>query len=408
MFVDDDPIWQELAKLPPEKLERGLDKYIGRLPVAVRFDVSDGLRLTMFLAALRAYVDQTTPDMARWETLKYKDQPYVKISPTERAKGRHSAPDFSAIYYSASGDALLVAFGENVLKHAIDRELARAAAAKKGQPAADTKNQKPASPPARPWLGSNLALEVDRKILDTAAGVMGERPAERQRAMQVVAWSNLPILNEWMRRYPDQDPVAVHERVWKIRLLDPAGGSYVWNDTWQTMESTVYGHPGEPKTGPDVPPALIDFAHASFGLTFENQGLRARASLERKPTVEKRAARPRNWEVNFQKGSTLDDYARQLDFFGIEIGIVQPGGKIDYAFHLAKPKPDTRSITEAHKNEHALLAAMDAGRPGAGRSRVGRESGARSQQRVAAEVRSPRNRNQALHPGANAGRPRAA
>jgi hypothetical protein len=64
-----------------------------------------------------------------------------------------------------------------------------------------------------------------------------------------------------------------------------------------------------------------------------------------------RGGRPRNWEIYFQKGSTLDLYARQLDYFGIEIGIVKPGGKIDYAFHLSNPKPDTRSITDAYKNE---------------------------------------------------------
>jgi hypothetical protein len=61
--------------------------------------------------------------------------------------------------------------------------------------------------------------------------------------------------------------------------------------------------------------------------------------------------RPRHWEIYFQKGSTLDLYARQLDYFHIEIGIVKPGGKIDYAFHLSNPKPDTRSITDAYKNE---------------------------------------------------------
>ena len=279
LFVNDNPIWQELAKVPPEKLHAQLDRYIGRLPVAVRFDVSDGLRLTLFLAALRAYIEQTTPGMVAWETLKYRDQPYVKISLTARGKGTHSP--IEQIYYAASGDALVVALGENVLKRAIDRELVRAAE-KKGQPSADAHNPKPAGAARRRWLGSNLALEVDRKLLDTAAGLIDETPAERQQAMQLLAWGNLPILNEWKRLYPDQDPVAVHERVWKVRLLDPAGGRYVWNDRWQTMESTVYGHPGEPKTGPDVPPALIDFAHASFGLTFENQGLRASLSLERK------------------------------------------------------------------------------------------------------------------------------
>ena len=71
--------------------------------------------------------------------------------------------------------------------------------------------------------------------------------------------------------------------MWKIRLICPGGGRYVWNDKYQTMESTVYGHPGEPKTGPVAAPALGEFSNGNFGLTFENQGLRARVSLEKKP-----------------------------------------------------------------------------------------------------------------------------
>jgi hypothetical protein len=100
--------------------------------------------------------------------------------------------------------------------------------------------------------------------------------------MQIRAWSNLPILNQWKRLYPDCDPVALHERVWKMRLICPGGGRYVWNDKYQTMESTVYGHPGEPKNGPSAAVALYQFSNGDFGLTFENQGLRARVSLEKK------------------------------------------------------------------------------------------------------------------------------
>jgi hypothetical protein len=59
---------------------------------------------------------------------------------------------------------------------------------------------------------------------------------------------------------------------------------------------------------------------------------------------------PRHWEVLFSR-ATLDAYARQLDFFGIELGIVLPGNKIIYAFHLAKPKPDTRTVGNPALNE---------------------------------------------------------
>ena len=39
--------------------------------------------------------------------------------------------------------------------------------------------------------------------------------------MQRLAWSNIAILNEWKRLFPDQDPVAVHERLWGVRPVCP-------------------------------------------------------------------------------------------------------------------------------------------------------------------------------------------
>jgi hypothetical protein len=99
--------------------------------------------------------------------------------------------------------------------------------------------------------------------------------------MQHTAWANLPILNEWKRRFPTEDPVAVHRRVWDVELVCPGGGRYVWNDAWKSMESTVYGHPGEPKDGPPAPAVLSTFDTGSFGLEFEPNGIRGRVRLER-------------------------------------------------------------------------------------------------------------------------------
>jgi hypothetical protein len=58
----------------------------------------------------------------------------------------------------------------------------------------------------------------------------------------------------------------------------------------------------------------------------------------------------RHWEVLFSR-STLEAYARQLDFFQIELGVVMPDNKIVYAFHLSKPKPDTRTLSNPQVNE---------------------------------------------------------
>ena len=104
--------------------------------------------------------------------------------------------------------------------------------------------------------------------------------------MQALAWANLPILNEWKRRYPDQDPVQVHEQYWGARLVCPGGGQYRWNEAWQTMESTIYGHPGEPTQSSSLPHALEHLSRGNFGLTFEADGLRARFELEQQDPVE--------------------------------------------------------------------------------------------------------------------------
>jgi hypothetical protein len=53
--------------------------------------------------------------------------------------------------------------------------------------------------------------------------------------------------------------------------------------------------------------------------------------------------RPRAWEVSFIKGNTLENYAKQLDHFGIELGVLLPGNKVAYAANLAKAKPDART-----------------------------------------------------------------
>ena len=55
----------------------------------------------------------------------------------------------------------------------------------------------------------------------------------------------------------------------------------MWNETWQTMESSAFGHPGAPKPGPTLPRALARTLRGEFGLEFELDGLRARAVLER-------------------------------------------------------------------------------------------------------------------------------
>ena len=48
------------------------------------------------------------------------------------------------------------------------------------------------------------------------------------------------------------------------------------------------------------------------------------------------------WEINWTS-STLDAYARQLDFFTIELGAAGGAPHVDYAFNVAQTSPQTRS-----------------------------------------------------------------
>jgi hypothetical protein len=273
VYVDDDPIWAELAKTKDSERSGFLTKNLGRLPVAVYAEVIDGLKLTAFLATLRAFVEQTVPGMIQWQTLTYNELPYVKVTPTAQTDNLGLGEQL-AMYYYASSDAFIVSLNEEVLKRAIDRQIARRQAKAQGK-----------EPRGGTWLGSSVALHVDGKLLAFLNSAGGSfLGADYQSIMQVEAWANLTILNAWMRRFPNQDPFVVHELLTGTRLVCPGGGKYVWNDQWQTMQSTVYGHPGEPKQGPPLPAALEPVRAADFGLTFEEHGLRARASIDRRPT----------------------------------------------------------------------------------------------------------------------------
>jgi hypothetical protein len=119
---------------------------------------------------------------------------------------------------------------------------------------------------------------LDGKLLGLFDALGGEN---LRHTLQLRSWGNLSILNEWHRRYPARDPVKLHEKFWQTRLVCPGGGEYVWNDEWQTMESTVYGHPGEPKAGPKIASPIAGLTAGNFGINFEKQGLRARAIIDR-------------------------------------------------------------------------------------------------------------------------------
>ena len=280
VYLDPDPFWNELAEFEKKVAAKGAEADLGthyllanlqRLPVAVTAEVQDPLKLALFLTALRNMIEQTAPNLVKWTTHKHHDQPYVKISAS--LEGIAPGPGKLEINYATTPGRLIVTPNEGVLKRALDR----AAAAKEkvsGGPKSDvsaTGKAGSATGTPQPWLGTSMGLHIDRQAIDLLQRrFIGH---EYQSMMQACAWSNLPILNEWKRLSPDRDPVAVHQQIWKTQLACPGGGKYVWNKEFQTIESTVYGHPGQPRLGPLLPRLLEAIERMDFGLSFENHGL---------------------------------------------------------------------------------------------------------------------------------------
>ena len=275
LYADDDPYWKELAAA--NDTDQFMQHNIGRLPVALRAEANSPLKLALFISAARALIEQSAPGLTTWEPQEYNGKAYVRIS----SKGNNADVNYT-IYYAALPDSLTVTLNESVIKHALDRAIAATQPA-----AAQTAGAQPAfaiakpQPATRPWLGKNLAVQVRGDSMNLFSRLARDSFG---RKLQRSSWNNLPILNEWKRLAPAKDPVAVHEQLWGVKLLCPAGGQYVWNKDRQTMESTVVGCPEFPKSAPENLLQFRGINFANFGLTFENQGLRAQVELDTAPT----------------------------------------------------------------------------------------------------------------------------
>jgi hypothetical protein len=291
LYIDDDPLWDELRAA--DDAEDFMQRNWPRLPVAVHAEVGNGLLLTAFLVGLRGMAEQSAPEMTLWENHMYRDEPYVTIRPSQRALGdmQEMAGDEdlgferAALRYVASGDGLLFSLSQPLIERAIDRRLARKAQreAQRNAQAASAEAAPPAttapstSPAPAPWLGQHLCARLRGEVFEILDQVFGSQDGAD--LLREQSYANLPILNAWHELLPGEDPVAAHERLWNRRLLCPGGGSYRWNEEWQTMESSVYGHPGQRRDGPGLPPALATVESAAAGLSFEEDGLRARFEL---------------------------------------------------------------------------------------------------------------------------------
>lgn len=269
LYFDRDPFWEEML----EEMEKGeeamegfMERNIWNLPVALVVDVENGFVLAGFLTALRGFVEQASPGMVLWETRTHGEEPYVRLSPSQRGRRmlldeEEGEPIDLALYYANTGRSLIFSLREDLVQRHLDRLAAPV--------------------PAPDWEGNSMAAHFGNQGISLVRTILRESvPAE----FQTRSWANLPILNEWARRFRPEDALALHEAYWDVRLVCPLGGEYVWDEEFQTFSSTVAGHPGRPAAPPAptrLPPAMERIRDIRFGLTFEEDGLRANGVLDR-------------------------------------------------------------------------------------------------------------------------------
>lgn len=77
------------------------------------------------------------------------------------------------------------------------------------------------------------------------------------------------------------------------------------------------------------------------------------------------------WEMFFAEGSDLDTYARQLDFFRIELGVLEDGGNVRYVSGFSESQPTVRT-GKAQAEERLYMSWQRGGLAAADQRLLGR------------------------------------
>jgi hypothetical protein len=70
--------------------------------------------------------------------------------------------------------------------------------------------------------------------------------------------------------------------------------------------------------------------------------------------------REQRWFVRFGERAGIDEYAKQLQFFGIEVGALLPDGRLVYLSNLTQPVPTIRYV-DSGANEKRLYMTWQGG-----------------------------------------------
>ncbi len=255
LYADEDPFWDEMTKMDARERNRVWQHRLSELPVGLNIAVREPLTLVACLAGLRTLAESSAPGMLMWETRTFAEIPYVRVSPTNEGRGMLGDVD-AHLLYLATPEGLTLTLSQPVMERAITRLKARRAA----------KDAPVVTDPT--WGGNQAALRVTPRAIELLNRLDeggGANTWMHQRNSATIA-----ILNEWHRLFPQEDSLAVHERLWGTRPVCVAGGTYRWNAEWLTMESSVLGFEYDDLKGPELPGGMEHLGLISAGLSFED------------------------------------------------------------------------------------------------------------------------------------------
>ena len=66
--------------------------------------------------------------------------------------------------------------------------------------------------------------------------------------------------------------------------------------------------------------------------------------------------RAQRWLVNFADGASLNAYAAQLDYFGIELGVIKPDGTLTFVSSLAASRPMVRTVSDGSMEKRLYMS----------------------------------------------------
>lgn len=276
--------WQQWASSPqPSSVSTALFQ---SLPVVLTVGLRDQARCQQFMQAVQK-ASSRYKHFSVWTTHSFQEYTYVKIAPHPASQGRKHQTRLT-IYYAITPQHMLITLSLAALKVSLQR-LSRQSQQASSRPTTQMKTRATSrrvvsrivqdNQPLH-WPGKHVRLTLTRQLLQWIWMAYRDTILHHQ---QKRSWANLPILNEWKRRFPDKDPVAFHRQQTQRFLRCPGGGVYRWNAEWNTMESSVFGHPMQPKSPYLAASWTQQIQTILTGFTFEMQGLRSHVVLELAP-----------------------------------------------------------------------------------------------------------------------------